>query len=55
MPSQSSPTSDVKNPSREILTGTPLTGTWFDRTQEYAARRRPGENPDPLQYTGLRR
>jgi hypothetical protein len=28
-----------------------LTGTWFDRTQEYAARRRRGENPDPLQYT----
>jgi hypothetical protein len=28
-----------------------LTGTWFDRTKEYAARRRRGENPDPLKYT----
>jgi hypothetical protein len=51
MPSQSSPTSDVTGPSHETLIGAPLTGTWFDRTKEYAARRRRGENPDPLQYT----
>src|SRR3954468_274105 len=25
-------------------------GTWYDRTQEYAARRRRGEDPDPFQY-----
>jgi hypothetical protein len=37
--------------ARPILNGAPLTGTWFDRTKEYAARRRRGENPDPLQYT----
>jgi hypothetical protein len=36
---------------RQIVDGEPLTGTWFDRTQEHAARRRRGEDPDPLQYT----
>ena len=36
--------------AQPILTGEPLTGTWLDRTQEYAARRRRGENPNPLQY-----
>ncbi len=35
---------------RQIVDGEPLAGTWHDRTQEYAARRRRGENPDPLQY-----
>jgi putative transposase len=35
---------------RQIVDGEPLTGTWFDCTQEYAARRRRGEDPDPLQY-----
>ncbi len=33
------------------MDGEPLTGTWFDRTQEHAARRRRGEDPDPLQHT----
>jgi hypothetical protein len=32
MPSQSSPTSDVTNPSHEILTG-----TWFDPTIRLAS------------------
>jgi hypothetical protein len=36
---------------RQIVDGEPLAGTWHDRTQEYAARRRRGEHPDPLQYT----
>jgi hypothetical protein len=27
-----------------------LVGTWHDRTQEYVARRRRGEHPDPLKY-----
>jgi hypothetical protein len=35
---------------RQIVDGEPLAGTWHDRTQEYAARRRRGEHPDPLQY-----
>jgi hypothetical protein len=36
---------------RQIVDGEPLTGTWFDRTQEHAARRRRGEDPDPLEHT----
>jgi hypothetical protein len=36
---------------RQIVDGEPLAGTWYDRTQEYAARCRRGENPDPLQHT----
>jgi REP element-mobilizing transposase RayT len=36
---------------RQIVDGEPLAGTWFDRTQEHAARRRRGEDPDPLRYT----
>jgi hypothetical protein len=36
---------------RQLVDGEPLAGTWRDRTQEYAARRRRGERPDPLQYT----
>jgi REP element-mobilizing transposase RayT len=36
---------------RQLVDGEPLAGTWFDRTQEYAARRRRGEDPDPSQYT----
>jgi hypothetical protein len=36
---------------RQIVDGEPLAGTWFDRTQEHVARRRRGEDPDPLQYT----
>jgi hypothetical protein len=32
-----------------LLTGDPLEGYWFDRTQEYAARRR-GQDFDRLQY-----
>ena len=35
----------------QIVDGEPLAGTWYDRTQEYAARRLRGENPDPLQFT----
>src|SRR6476661_6934528 len=35
---------------RQIVDSEPLTGTWLDRTQEYAARRLRGENPDPLQF-----
>ena len=35
-----------------LLGGEPLTGYWFDRTQEYAARRR-GETFDRLQYATL--
>jgi hypothetical protein len=31
---------------RQIVDGEPLTGTWLDRTQEHAARRRRGEDPD---------
>jgi putative transposase len=34
---------------RALLGGEVLEGLWFDRTQEYAARRR-GEKFDPLQY-----
>jgi hypothetical protein len=34
---------------RALLDGEPLTGHWFSRTQEYAARRR-GEAFDPFQY-----
>src|ERR1700709_2486616 len=34
---------------RALLEGEILEGLWFDRTQEYAARRR-GETFDPLQY-----
>ena len=36
---------------RQIVDGEPLTGTWYDRTQEYTARRLRGENPDSLQFT----
>src|SRR4051812_35320051 len=32
---------------RQIVDGEPLTGTWFDRTQEHAARRRRGGGPRP--------
>ena len=35
---------------RQIVDGEPLTGRWYDRTQEYVARRRRGEQVDPLQY-----
>ncbi|HEX9941733.1 MAG TPA: transposase, partial [Thermoanaerobaculia bacterium] len=35
-----------------LLGGEPLTGYWFDRTQEYAARRRRQEH-DPLRYATL--
>ena len=31
----------------------PISRTWFDRTQEHVARRRRGEDPDPLQYTAF--
>jgi hypothetical protein len=34
---------------RPLLTGEPVIGTWFDRTQEYAARRR-GEAFERLRY-----
>ena len=34
---------------RPLLTGEPATGNWFDRTQEYAARRR-GEDFERLRY-----
>jgi hypothetical protein len=34
---------------RPLLTGEPVTGIWFDRTQEYAARRR-GEDFERLCY-----
>jgi hypothetical protein len=34
---------------REILAGEPIQGLWFDRTQEYAARKR-GEDFGRLQY-----
>jgi hypothetical protein len=34
---------------RSLLTGEPMTGVWFNRTQEYAARRR-GEDFDRMQY-----
>jgi REP element-mobilizing transposase RayT len=34
---------------RPLLEGTPVQGTWFDRTQEYAARRR-GEEFERLRY-----
>jgi hypothetical protein len=36
--------------ARTLLTGEPLTGIWFDRTKEYAARRR-GEAFDRMKYT----
>src|SRR3954454_8211739 len=35
---------------RQIVDGEPLTGHWDDRTQEYSARRRRGEEVAPLQY-----
>jgi hypothetical protein len=35
--------------ARALAEGEPLRGTWFDRTQEYAARRR-GEKFHRLQY-----
>ena len=35
--------------ARALVAGEALTGTWFDRTQEYAARRR-GEDFDRLKY-----
>jgi hypothetical protein len=35
--------------SKALIQGEDLTGTWFDRTQEYAARNR-GEKFDRLQY-----
>jgi hypothetical protein len=35
--------------ARALVNGAALTGTWFDRTQEYAARRR-GEEFDRLRY-----
>jgi putative transposase len=38
--------------ARALLAGEPLTGHWFSRTLEYAARRR-GETFDPLQYATL--
>jgi hypothetical protein len=34
---------------REILAGEPIQGTWFNRTQEYAARNR-GEDFDRMKY-----
>jgi len=36
---------------RQIVDAEQLTGTWYDRTQEYAARHLRDENPDPLQFT----
>jgi REP element-mobilizing transposase RayT len=36
---------------RQIVDGEPLAGTWHDRTQEYVARRRRGEDPGALRYT----
>jgi hypothetical protein len=36
--------------AKALIQGKDLTGTWFDRTQEYAARSR-GEKFDRLQYT----
>jgi hypothetical protein len=36
---------------RQIVDGEPLTGTWYDRTQEYIARRLRGEDPDPSRFT----
>ncbi|HKI05005.1 MAG TPA: transposase [Thermoanaerobaculia bacterium] len=35
--------------ARALLKGDPVEGTWFDRTQEYAARRR-GEDFDRMRY-----
>jgi hypothetical protein len=35
--------------ARSLLTGEPMTGVWFNRTQEYAARRR-GEDFDKMKY-----
>jgi len=35
--------------ARALVEGVPMKGTWFDRTQEYAARRR-GESFDRLRY-----
>jgi hypothetical protein len=35
--------------AKSLLTGEPLTGVWFNRTQEYAARRR-GEDFDRMKY-----
>jgi REP element-mobilizing transposase RayT len=35
--------------ARALVEGVPMVGTWFDRTQEYAARRR-GESFDRLRY-----
>jgi REP element-mobilizing transposase RayT len=35
---------------RQLADGEPLAGTWFDRTQEYLARRK-GETVDRLRYT----
>jgi REP element-mobilizing transposase RayT len=35
---------------RQLVDGEPLAGTWFDRTQEYAARRLRGEAPNPSKY-----
>jgi len=35
---------------RQLVDGEPLAGTWYDRTQQYLARRK-GEDADPLQHT----
>ena len=35
---------------RQLADGEPLTGTWYDRTQQYLARRK-GEDADPLKHT----
>ena len=35
---------------RQLADGRPLTGTWYDRTQQYLARRK-GEDADPVQHT----
>jgi hypothetical protein len=35
--------------AKSLLTGEPMTGVWFNRTQEYAARRR-GEDFDKMKY-----
>jgi hypothetical protein len=34
---------------RQLADGEPLTGTWFDRTQQYLARRK-GEDADPAKH-----
>src|ERR1041385_1152007 len=35
---------------RQLADGEPLTGTWYDHTQEYLARRK-GEDSDPAKHS----